>query len=115
MHVGLLSVRHRLGRQARQLCQGRGVHCQSALPPGTLLLLPEMFATGFSMNAQAIAEGIDGPTARYMANLAARHGIYVLGGVVIAADHGQVLATKPCSSIRPEGSCRATRRCSFSL
>jgi len=62
---------------------------KAALPPGTLLLLPEMFATGFSMNAQAIAEGIDGPTARYMANLAARHGIYVLGGVVIAADHGQ--------------------------
>jgi len=62
---------------------------QAALPTGTLLLLPEMFATGFSMNAEAIAEGVKGPTARFMAELAARHGIYVLGGVVISADHGQ--------------------------
>ena len=55
----------------------------AALPPGTLLLLPEMFATGFSMNSAAIAESVDGPTSQFMAKLAARHGIYVLGGLVI--------------------------------
>lgn len=61
----------------------------AALPPGTLLLLPEMFATGFSMNAHVIAEGVDGRTARFMAELATRHGIYVLGGVVIAGGRDQ--------------------------
>ncbi|NJL73374.1 MAG: hypothetical protein HC888_18500 [Candidatus Competibacteraceae bacterium] len=30
--------------------------------PGSLIVLPEMFATGFSMNVRAIAEGPDGPT-----------------------------------------------------
>jgi omega-amidase len=55
----------------------------ASLPAGTLLLLPEMFATGFSMNAEQIAEDVDGPTARFLSDLAALHRIYVLGGVVI--------------------------------
>src|SRR5687768_8494272 len=53
------------------------------LERGTLLLLPEMFATGFSMNADAIAEAADGATARFLADLARDHGLYVLGGVVL--------------------------------
>jgi omega-amidase len=43
---------------------------EANLEPGTLLLLPEMFATGFSMNAEAIAETPDGPTAQFVAELA---------------------------------------------
>jgi predicted amidohydrolase len=57
---------------------------EANLEPGTLLLLPEMFATGFSMNAEAIAEPADGPTPQFLANLAREHRIYVLGGVVLA-------------------------------
>ena len=49
---------------------------------GTLLLLPEMFATGFSMNAAAIAEPPDGPTARFVASLARVNGLHVLAGIV---------------------------------
>ena len=40
------------------------------IPSGTLVLLPEMFATGFTMNAEAAAEPIDGPTPRFLAELA---------------------------------------------
>ena len=57
---------------------------EAKLDPGTLLLLPEMFATGFSMNAAAIAETPDGPTAQFVAELAKSHGIYVLAGVVLS-------------------------------
>jgi predicted amidohydrolase len=53
------------------------------LAPGTLLLLPEMFATGFTMNAQAAAEPLDGATCRFLADLAERHGLWVQAGVVI--------------------------------
>jgi predicted amidohydrolase len=60
---------------------------EANLEPGTLLLLPEMFATGFSMNAAAIAEPLDGPTAHFLANLAREHRIYVLGGVVLANEN----------------------------
>lgn len=60
----------------------------SWLEPGTLLLLPEMFATGFTMRAEAVAEAIDGPTARFLADLARRHQIFVEGGAVIAGESG---------------------------
>lgn len=56
---------------------------EAALEPGALLLLPEMFATGFTMHTDAMAEPLDGPTARYLAALAQRHAIYVQAGVVI--------------------------------
>ena len=54
------------------------------LAPGALLVLPEMFATGFTMNVAATAEPPDGPTAAFLSGLAKEHGIYVLGGAVIA-------------------------------
>lgn len=53
------------------------------LPPDTLLLLPEMFATGFTMNAAAVAEPVNGPTASFLSDLARRHRILVQAGVVI--------------------------------
>jgi predicted amidohydrolase len=53
------------------------------LPPGTLLLLPEMFATGFTMNATSVAEPICGPTASFLADLARRHAIFVEAGLVV--------------------------------
>src|SRR5215218_7369705 len=59
---------------------------EAKLEAGTLLLLPEMFATGFSMNAAAIAEAPDGPTAAFLATLARDNGLYVLGGVVLASE-----------------------------
>jgi len=53
------------------------------LPPNTLLLLPEMFATGFSMSVAATAEPLEGPTAKFLAELAREHGLFVVGGAVI--------------------------------
>ena len=62
----------------------------AALPPGTLLLLPEMFATGFTMNAVAAAEALDGRTASFLGDLARRHRIFVQAGVVVrGAGDGQ--------------------------
>jgi len=55
----------------------------AALPSGTLLLLPEMFATGFTMNAAAVAEPLDGRTARFLGDLARKHGIFVQAGMVV--------------------------------
>ena len=60
-------------------------------PPGSLMLLPEMFATGFSMNVAAIAEPRppDSQTADFLARVAREFGIYVMGGLVTAADDGR--------------------------
>ncbi len=51
-------------------------------PAGSLLLLPEMFSTGFSMNVARIAEGEARASERFLAALARERGLYVLGGVV---------------------------------
>lgn len=52
------------------------------LPAGSLFVLPEMFATGFSMNAATIEEPPGGPTFEFLASLARHHKLYVVAGVV---------------------------------
>lgn len=50
-------------------------------PKGALVALPEMFTTGFSMNAGNVAEPADGPTEPWLAAVARRWGIWVIAGV----------------------------------
>jgi omega-amidase len=59
------------------------------LPRGSLVLLPEMFATGFSMDVAAIAEEEGGETEAFLARTACEYGIYLLGGAVTAAPDGR--------------------------
>ena len=37
-----------------------------------LIILPEMFSTGFSMNKEALAETMEGPTVQWMKETAAK-------------------------------------------
>jgi omega-amidase len=50
--------------------------------PKSLIILPEMFATGFSMNAQNIAEPNNGLTTSFLRLLARKHRAYIVGGLV---------------------------------
>ncbi len=60
-----------------------------ALPAGAeLVLLPEMFTTGFSMNPEKLAEPLDGPTVQWMKEQAAKKNI-ALAGSYIAAEDGK--------------------------
>jgi predicted amidohydrolase len=54
----------------------------SPAPEGALLVLPEMFSTGFSMNVEAIHEGEARVSERFLAQTAREHRIFVTGGVV---------------------------------
>jgi len=60
-------------------------------PPGSLVLLPETFATGFSMNIPGIAEPPGGPTSAFLAETAFRLRCYVIGGLVTACRGGKGL------------------------
>ena len=62
---------------------------EAQLEPGTLLLLPEMFATGFSMNASEIVESSQGPTSEFVEKLARDFQIYVLAGLVLGSEGEQ--------------------------
>lgn len=54
--------------------------------PTQVILLPEMFTTGFTMDAAAVAETMDGPSLRWMADLAARRQAVIAGSLIIEED-----------------------------
>lgn len=49
-----------------------------------LIVLPEMFTTGFSMNAQNLAEKNDGETLKWMLSEAKKYNTAITGSVIIA-------------------------------
>ena len=51
-----------------------------------LILLPEMFSTGFTMASREVAEGMSGPTVAWLVEQAGRVNGVVAGSVVIADD-----------------------------
>lgn len=53
-----------------------------------IVLLPEMFSTGFTMASREQAETMDGPTVSWLIEAAARTGKTLCGSLVIAAENG---------------------------
>lgn len=51
--------------------------------PTEVVILPEMFSTGFSMQPKRLAETMDGPTVQWMRETAARKRIILTGSVII--------------------------------
>ena len=56
---------------------------ESINKPTELVILPEMFSTGFSMQPELLAETMDGPTLHWMREMAARKKIILTGSVII--------------------------------
>ena len=48
-----------------------------------VIVLPEMFSTGFSMNTQALAEDMNGETVTWMKRVAAENKIILTGSIII--------------------------------
>ncbi len=48
-----------------------------------LIVLPEMFTTGFSMNAREFAEPVEGPTLLWMKNIAAEKDTAITGSLMV--------------------------------
>ncbi|HET6256396.1 MAG TPA: nitrilase family protein [Puia sp.] len=51
-----------------------------------LIILPEMFSTGFSMRPEAFAEQMDGPAVSWMRSIAARRKVILTGSLIIEED-----------------------------
>ncbi|MBN2480292.1 MAG: amidohydrolase, partial [Bacteroidales bacterium] len=49
-----------------------------------LILLPEMFATGFTLDPRKLAEGMDGKTIRWMKEIAVQYRCAIAGSVIIS-------------------------------
>jgi omega-amidase len=56
---------------------------------GSMVVLPEMFATGFSMDVRAIRESRERETAAFLAATARKCGVYLTGGLVTTRTNGK--------------------------
>lgn len=69
----------------------RSLVAAAGLAKGSLVVLPEMFATGFSMNVAATSQTEQRETETFLSALAKEQGIFVCGGVVNRAPDGRGL------------------------
>lgn len=77
-------------------------------PRGSMVILPEMFATGFSMNVAAVSDTRSRETSDFLAQLASEQDVYVVGGVVHTASDGR--GRNECAVFSPDGR-EVTRYC----
>ena len=68
--------------------KARQMAAQAKEAGAELLILPEMFATGFSMDTSITPESLDGLTPTLLRTLARELGLAVVGGFVLARDSG---------------------------
>jgi predicted amidohydrolase len=74
-----------------------------------LVVLPEMFACGFSMRTDRLAEPEGGPSTRFLAEEAGRHGIHICGSLPERREG----ADRPANTLvlaAPDGSLRRYRK-----
>lgn len=62
---------------------------QAAPERDALVVLPEMFATGFSMNVASIAEAAGGETEQFLAAAAEEFGVWLIAGAAIRGKDGR--------------------------
>ncbi len=58
-------------------------HFRGLMGHTDLIVLPEMFSTGFSMDAEGLAETMDGPTVGWMREEAAATGCVITGSLIV--------------------------------
>jgi omega-amidase len=75
--------------QTANYARVRQLLAAETLPAGALVLLPEMFSTGFSMNVAAVAEGGPSATEEFLAQTARELGVFILGGLVTRCADGR--------------------------
>jgi len=75
--------------KAENFAKTRRFLLEAAPEKDSLVLLPEMFATGFSMNASAIAEPYGGETEQFLGNTAREFGVYLLAGAAMRGRDGR--------------------------
>ena len=74
---------------AASIDRARGLIGSAEIAPGDLVVLPEMFATGFSLNIERTAD--DGAQAGFLAEEAERLGVTVVAGLTVHGAPGRAL------------------------
>ena len=67
----------------------------TSIIPGGLIVLPEMFATGFSMNTDLTAEASAGPSCSFLSTLAHSTQCWIVGGLVTQQPYNNAIVFSP--------------------
>ena len=89
--MNVIAVQHDIAWE-NKLANFAKVHellTEAAPARDSLIVLPEMFATGFSMNADAIAEPYGGPTEQFLTATAREFGVCLLAGAAMRGRDGR--------------------------
>jgi predicted amidohydrolase len=76
---------------------------KAAADGARLVVLTEMYATGFSMHTDRIAEAFDGGSVQFLADQARRHGVWVCGSVPERSPGGEGLPGNVLAVAAPDG------------
>jgi omega-amidase len=109
LHVALGEYDTRWHDPAGSLDGAERVVADAARAGGRLVVLPEMCATGFTMDAERWAEPLDGASARRLGRMAASHGVWLLAGLA-ARDGGEGAAYNVAALFDPSGALVAAYR-----
>lgn len=81
----------------------------ASVTPNSLVVLPEMFDTGFSLNLSITAEGPDGISQTFLKRLAEEFSIYLLAGITTLSDNGKGLNQALVIDLAGREQCRYTK------
>ncbi len=90
---------------AQSLAKARLIAQQARTAGADLLILPEMCATGFTMDADNFAEPANGPSTRALSAIAKDHQLWIIAGLSMRRD-GRYLNS--ALAFAPDGSLAAT-------
>jgi predicted amidohydrolase len=105
LRVGLAQWRSTPGAPAPNLSTATALIERAAAAGCRLVVLPELWACGYSpatlaVDVRTAAEPLDGPRGQALAQLAARHSLWLASGSVPEADAGRIYNT-PARCARP--------------
>lgn len=81
----------------------RELLASTEIPAGSLILLPEMFSSGFSMNVSKVAEDSPSLAEAFLAEIAHEYESWILGGLVFRLSDGK--GSNELSVFNPSGQC----------
>ena len=67
----------------------------------SLVVLPEMFASGFSMNVAAITDSVTNESYNFLSRTAKTYGVYLMAGIVTSDPGGK--GRNECVTFAPDG------------
>lgn len=115
MNVHLVQINSIWEDRVANHTKARQLIASDSPQPGSLIILPETFSTGFSMNLAVTAEPTNGPTEQFLREMAAQYQSCVIGGVVTSNEDGRGM--NQALAIAPDGTvlARYTKNYPFSL